>query len=86
MPFYPFLGEASTTKIDYRKKSTLTLSSQLEDLGSFTLLFLRQVETHLAQQLSFGELAGSSAKSNTTRLYFFPGPLAALESLNGGMH
>ena len=30
MPFYPFLGEGSPTKIDYRTK---ILTSQLEDLG-----------------------------------------------------
>ena len=36
MPFFPFLGEGSPTKIDYRKTGTLILSSQsslLEDLG-----------------------------------------------------
>ena len=33
MPFYPFLGEASPTKIDYRKKHTLILTSLLEDLA-----------------------------------------------------
>ena len=32
MPFYPFLGESSPTKIDYRKKCTLILTSLLEDL------------------------------------------------------
>ena len=33
MPFStPFLGEGSPTKIDYRKKGTLILSSLLEDL------------------------------------------------------
>ena len=32
MPFYPFLGEGSPTKIDYRKKGTLILASLLEDL------------------------------------------------------
>ena len=34
MPFYPFLGEGSPTKIDYRKKGTLILTSLLEDLGT----------------------------------------------------
>ena len=33
MPFYLFFGEGSTTKIDYRRKGTLILSSLLEDLG-----------------------------------------------------
>ena len=33
MPFYPFLGEGSPTKIDYRKKGTLILTPLLEDLG-----------------------------------------------------
>ena len=33
VPFYPFFGEGSpTTKIDYRKKGALILSSLLEDL------------------------------------------------------
>ena len=32
MPFYHFLGEGSPTKIDYRKKGTLILTSLLEDL------------------------------------------------------
>ena len=35
MPFYPFLGEGSPTKIDYRrkkKKGTLILASVLEDI------------------------------------------------------
>ena len=31
VPFHPFLGEGSPTKIDYRK-STLILTSLLEDL------------------------------------------------------
>ena len=34
VPFYPFLGEGSPSKIDYRKKvGTLSLTSLLEDLG-----------------------------------------------------
>ena len=32
VPFYPFLGEGSPTKRDYRKKGTLFLTSLLEDL------------------------------------------------------
>ena len=32
MPFYPFLGEGSPTKINYRRKGTLILNSLLEDL------------------------------------------------------
>ena len=32
VPFYPFLGEGSPTKIDYRKTSTLIPTSLLEDL------------------------------------------------------
>ena len=32
VPFYPFLGEGSSTKIDYLKKGTLILTSLLEDL------------------------------------------------------
>ena len=32
VPFTPFLGEGSPTKIDYRKKGTLILNSLLEDL------------------------------------------------------
>ena len=36
----PFFGEGSTTKIDYREKGTLILTSLLEDLASgFRLLF-----------------------------------------------
>ena len=34
MPFDPFLGEGSPTKIDYRKKATLILTLLLEDLVS----------------------------------------------------
>ena len=36
MPFYPSLGEGSPTKIDYRKKGTLILTSLLEDLVNHT--------------------------------------------------
>ena len=32
VPFYPFLGEGSPTKLDCRKKGTLILTSLLEDL------------------------------------------------------
>ena len=32
VPFYPFFGGCSPTKIDYRKNGTLVLSSLLEDL------------------------------------------------------
>ena len=32
---YPFLGEGSPTKMDYRKKGTLILTSLLEDLVLF---------------------------------------------------
>ena len=32
VPFYPFFGEGSTTKIDYRKMATDILTSLLEDL------------------------------------------------------
>ena len=32
MPCYPFLGEGSPTKIDYRKKGILILTSLLKDL------------------------------------------------------
>ena len=37
MPFYPFSGEGSPTKIDYREKKRyqLILASLLEDLDSF---------------------------------------------------
>ena len=36
----PFLGDCSPTKIDYRKKGTLVLTSLLEDLGE---MFMRDV-------------------------------------------
>ena len=37
VPFYPFLGEGSPTKIGYRKKKgTLFLTCLLEDLDSLT--------------------------------------------------
>ena len=32
MPFYPFFGEGSPTKIDYSKKGTLIATSLLDDL------------------------------------------------------
>ena len=32
VPFYPFWGEGSPTKIDYSKKGTLIRTSLLEDL------------------------------------------------------
>ena len=32
MPFYPFFGEGSPTKINYREKGTLILTSLLQDL------------------------------------------------------
>ena len=34
MPFNPFWGEGYPTKIDYREKGTLILTSLLEDLAS----------------------------------------------------
>ena len=34
MPCHPFLEEGSPTKIEYRKKGTLILTSPLEDLVS----------------------------------------------------
>ena len=37
VPFYPFLREGSPTKIDYRTKGTLILTSLLEDLVYFGL-------------------------------------------------
>ena len=33
VPFCPFWGEGSPTKIDYRKKGTLILTSLLQDLA-----------------------------------------------------
>ena len=44
VPFYPFLGEGSHTKIDYRKQGTLILTSLLEDLAlrTSTALLLRK--------------------------------------------
>ena len=33
VPFYPFLGEGSPTKVDYRKKGTLIVTSLLAELG-----------------------------------------------------
>ena len=39
MPVYPFLGESSPIKIDYRKKGTLVLTSLLEDLQLVRPLF-----------------------------------------------
>ena len=33
MPLYPFSGEGSPTKIDYRKQGTLILTSLLVDLA-----------------------------------------------------
>ena len=34
VPFHPLLGEGSPTKIDYRKKGALFLTSLLEDLAN----------------------------------------------------
>ena len=34
MPFSPFLGEGSPSKIDFRQKGTLVPTSLLEDLGN----------------------------------------------------
>ena len=39
VPFYVFWGEGSPTKIDYRKKGSLSLASLLEDLGEKNLAF-----------------------------------------------
>ena len=44
MPFYPFLGEGSPTKIDYRKKGALILSTggpYLLNVGSLRPYALR---------------------------------------------
>ena len=38
VPFYPFCGEGSPTKIDYRKKGALILTSLPEDLVLFVCL------------------------------------------------
>ena len=35
MFFYPFFGEGSPTKIDYRKRGTLILTSLLENLSIY---------------------------------------------------
>ena len=35
VPFYPFLGKDSPTKIDYRKKGALIPTSLLEDLAIY---------------------------------------------------
>ena len=46
VPFSPlFLGEGSSTKIDYRKKGTLILESLLEDLVALTRLALISEES-----------------------------------------
>ena len=39
VPFYPFFGEGVSTKIDYRKKGTLILTSLLDDLAVFEIRF-----------------------------------------------
>ena len=36
VPLYPFLGKGSLTKIDYRRKVTLILTTPQEDLDSLT--------------------------------------------------
>ena len=36
VPFFPFWGEGSPTKIDYSKKGTLIPTSLLEDLGRYS--------------------------------------------------
>ena len=38
VPFHPFFGEGYPTKIDYRKKGTLILTSLLKDLDKVKLL------------------------------------------------
>ena len=42
--FYPFLGEGSPTKIDFRKKGTLIVSFLLEDLAANKLTHLNPSE------------------------------------------
>ena len=42
VPFRPFLGEGSPTKIDYRKKGTLNLTSLLENLVNPKHMLRRQ--------------------------------------------
>ena len=44
MPIYPFLGEGSPTKIDYRKKGTLMLTFLLEDLVYVIILCLSRLQ------------------------------------------
>ena len=57
MPFYSVLGEGSPTKIDYRKKGTLILTSLLEDLVKnmfyFSLLLLKGVHHYWTYFYSF---------------------------------
>ena len=48
VPFYPFSGEGSPTKIDYSKKGTLILTSPLEDLIYLMHIYLYTAYIHTA--------------------------------------
>ena len=56
VPFYPFLGEGSPSKIDYRKKGTLILTSLLEDLGMFQTIERGHMGTPVGFHCSSGFL------------------------------
>ena len=71
MPFYPFLGQGSPTKIDYRKNQIgyygygyqLILTSLLEDLDAAALGMLQQATAEVLKTMAEGICPGSCAQS-----------------------
>ena len=55
VPFYPCLGEGSPTKMDYKKKGTLILTSLLEDLANC------QVDPQSVDPMSFSSVPPPTA-------------------------
>ena len=53
VPFYPFWGEGSPTKIDHRKKGTLVLASLLEDLDDLRSRNLTQYTSNRPLNIKF---------------------------------
>ena len=63
MPSYPFLGEGSPTKIDYRKKGTLILNTLLEDVAAIASFALSTPPWALCFRAAFDDVSGESVEA-----------------------
>ena len=72
VPFYPFLGEGSPTKIDYRKKGTHILNSLLEGLDDVPYSFAGGVPQVKNQSQTWLDYCASVPAPSCSR-YFLAG-------------